>query len=181
MFHTLGIMPRLALLLAVFLASKAWAIDVGQTWPEVSLKALDGAQVLKSADLKGKVSVINFWATWCEACKVELVEMDRQLGPLLQNPGFRLVLVALDKEPAKALSWLQGHLAGAKTLARLAFDDSNFALAERLEVDSFPMTLIVDSQLKVVYVQRGFTAGQGMTENLVKKVRALLLGNKQEA
>ena len=47
------------------------ALQGGKSIPEFDLVRLDGGSV-KSADLKGKVTVIDFWATWCESCIPEI-------------------------------------------------------------------------------------------------------------
>jgi len=64
--------------------------------PDVTFKDLDGKDV-KLADLKGKVVVINFWATWCEPCQVEIPWMI-SFQEKYADKGFTLLGVAMDDE-----------------------------------------------------------------------------------
>lgn len=68
----------------------------GKLEPDLKLKDLNGNEV-SLADLKGKVVFVNFWATWCDPCRVEipwLIEMQAKYGPR----GFTVVGVAMDDE-----------------------------------------------------------------------------------
>lgn len=66
----------------------------GKSAPEFSLQSLDGTTV-RLADYRGKAVLLNFWATWCQPCKIEMPwfeEMQRQYGP----EGLQVVGIAMD-------------------------------------------------------------------------------------
>ncbi len=80
----------------VQLASNPALSIAGRPEPDLSLKDLDGKPV-SLADYKGKIVFLNFWATWCDPCRVEipwLIDMQAKYA----SRGFTVVGVAMDEE-----------------------------------------------------------------------------------
>jgi cytochrome c biogenesis protein CcmG/thiol:disulfide interchange protein DsbE len=110
--------------MAIFIASAifgARAVDanelvIGRAAPNITLTELDGKQVATD-DLRGKVVIVTFWATWCEPCREELPLLSRYAGQHAKDGltilGFSLDTPAdLDKvrEISRTLSFPVGLL-----------------------------------------------------------------------
>jgi peroxiredoxin len=93
-------------LAAALLAAVGWAvwstdlvappIEAGVAAPTFTLPRLDGAEVAL-ASLRGKVVLVNFWASWCAPCEQEMPAMQRLYGRLA-GKGFELLAVSVDED-----------------------------------------------------------------------------------
>lgn len=164
---------------AVFLVSEnpiQAAVTAGGSFPEAQVMRIVGGEKVPVAR-QGKVTMVNLWATWCEACKVEIAEMEKALLPVKGKDGSKpdLMFVSLDKEPEKAREWFRKNTKATEAMMDNLYSDPSFEIAEKLEADSFPMTVVIGKDGKILHVERGFKEGaEGSAQ--VRKVAELMEG-----
>jgi peroxiredoxin len=147
--------------------SVASGVSKGDQYPAVKTPHRDQG-TLSKASVQGQVTVINFWATWCAACKVELKEMAHEFKELDKNARIKLAFVSLDKDTKMAAAYMDKAFGKESMLGKNLYFDQHFTLAESFELDSFPTTLVVDQTGKVIHIQKGFKEGQNTTKEIAK-------------
>jgi thiol-disulfide isomerase/thioredoxin len=122
--------------MAAFVARKA-PLDL----PDVVFEGPDGAP-MSLADLKGKVVLLNIWATWCVPCREEMPQLNAlQAG--LGGGDFEVVAINIDKGGVdKAKAFLEET--GATDLAFYA--DPSAKLFAKLKAVGMPTTLLLNAQ-----------------------------------
>jgi peroxiredoxin len=117
--------------------------------PAFALPDAKGAQV-GLADYKGKVVLLNFWATWCTGCKEE-IPWFIDFQDKYRAKGLEVVGVSMDDEGWKVVnSWLAEHPLNYKILL------GNDVMANLYGgVDALPMTLLIDRTGKIVSSHTG--------------------------
>ena len=109
------------------------------------------------SDLKGKVTLINVWATWCAPCRVELPYVQRLHKALKNVPGLQVLTLNLDEDPSLVPGYMQ---AGGYTFPVIR----SFALAEKIHpISEVPPKLARRSQGAAVGTELERTRG-GLAE-----------------
>ena len=118
--------------------------------PELKAQDLAGAQ--KSlADYRGKVVLLNFWASWCPPCLREVPSMERLLVKMAGRP---LAIVALDS--AETADEVNGFLSRMKLGFPILLDPDG-SNTKRWKVFALPTTFLLDAEGQVRYVLTGPT------------------------
>ena len=121
------------------LSRLSWA-EVPKPLPDITFDGPEGRPV-SLAEFRGRVVLVNFWATWCQPCLAEMAELDK-VQATLGGPGFAVVAVSVDRKGADAQAWLK-----ANNIAHLAYyNDSKAEIWTTLGMAGLPMSLIVDAQ-----------------------------------
>jgi peroxiredoxin len=77
-------------------------VSVGSKAPDFHAIDLTNGRPRTIADYRGKVLLVNIWATWCEPCRVEMPAIER-LHHLVSDTAFRIVSVSIDKEDSSGV------------------------------------------------------------------------------
>jgi len=152
-----------AMLIAGTFFTASAALKVGDTLPELASFKLEGA--LPDA-LKGKIVIVDFWASWCLPCAKSFPVLDE----LQKKYGDKLVVLAVnvDEKKANMEKFLQKHAVGFAVVR-----DAEQKLVAVVEPATMPTSFILDGAGKVRFLHNGFH-GEDTRKEYITEIESLL-------
>ncbi len=124
---------------------------VGRALPDLQLTPLNGGKGLRMSELRGKVVLLDVWASWCAPCKQELPMLDDMAGRL-RSKGIEIVAVSIDDSREDAETFLRSR---PRWTMRLAHDPEG-KVPGRLQPPKMPSSYIVDRKGIIRQLNAGF-------------------------
>lgn len=166
-----GIIVCLVLACAAFSAKaqkeNSEKIKVGDTMPAFNIVS-DNGDVFKSSDLEGKVVLVNFFATWCPPCQLELAAVQAKLWPKLKdNADFKLLVIGRDHTDAELKKY---NIKKGFTFP--LYPDKGRIIFDTFASSSIPRSYLIGKDGKVINISVGYTEEE--FGNLMSKIEAAL-------
>lgn len=128
------------------------AIAPASTAPDFTLRSLGGPN-MRLAEQRGRVVMINFWATWCGPCRQEMPQLSK-LYDKYRASGLVLLGVNVDDDVRNAT-----EVAAKLSVSFPVLLDTDKSVAKLYDLSTMPSTVLIDRDGQVRYVHRGYLAG----------------------
>lgn len=159
-----------AVLAAAFVSASsvfAGTPQKGEAFPDLSSFGLAG----KLPDMKGKIVLVDFFASWCGPCQESFPAMEK-LHEKYGSQGLVIVAINLDKNEDDMKAFLKDHPA---TFAVVR--DASYKLVNQVKIPTMPSSFLLDRSGKVYAVHRGFE-GAKTEKEYTTEIDSLLASNK---
>ena len=159
-------LARIALCAAALATSASVpAVAPTSSAPDFTLHSMGGPN-LRLQEQRGRVVMINFWATWCGPCRQEMPHLNR-LYDKYKASGFVLLGVNVDDDAKNA------EVVATKLGVRFpVLLDSDKLVSKLYDLSTMPSTVLIDRDGKVRFVHRGYLSGY--EDVYEKQIRELL-------
>ena len=133
--------------------------------PDFTLKSLSGKNI-KLSEYAGSVVLLNFWASWCGPCRLEMPLLN-DLHKKYESLGFVVLGVNVEEQSDKA----KNYLSDIPVDFPILFDDKN-TVSKLYNVIAMPTTVMIDRSGKMRYLHKGYKPGD---EKRYKKITKKLV------
>jgi thiol-disulfide isomerase/thioredoxin len=140
------------------------AVKAGDSFPDLSAFGLEGKL---PAATRGKVVLIDFWASWCDPCKESFPVMD-ELHKQYQDRGLLIIAINVDENRSDMEAFLKKHKADF-----LVLRDPKQKLVEQVGASTMPSAFLLDHEGKVRFTHSGFR-GAETRKKYVEEIELLL-------
>ena len=131
-------------LIILFSVSASAQVKEGENAPNFTLKNLDGKEISLS-EFRGKHVLVNFWATWCGPCKIEMPSLE-VLYERFKDKNFALLAISNDMFGANIVKpFVKAHKINFTVLL-----DQRLKVSNAFGVVSLPTTFMIDPQGKII-------------------------------
>lgn len=142
-------------------------VKVGDTMPAFTIVS-DNGERLSSASLKGKVVLINFFATWCPPCQKELAEVEASLWPLLKDKrDFVLLVIGRDHTDEELATYND-----KKGFTFPLYPDKGRVIFDLFAKSQIPRSYLIGKNGKVIEAAVGYNEAD--FHRLTQKIEQLL-------
>jgi peroxiredoxin len=159
---------------AVLFLSLLSPLAFAEVAPNFSLRDMNGKQV-SLEDYRGQVVLLNFWATWCGPCKVEMPHLQAMYTDF-SDKGF--VVLAVSTDDARNVSKVKPFIKKNKYTFPVLLDKDSSVLNQYNPEQVLPYNVLIDSNGEVVWKKASYAPGEEV--ELRHKVESAL-GLKEEA
>ena len=148
--------------------SRGYSIKVGDEAPKIDLELLNG-QLLTNENLKGKVVVIQFTASWCSVCIKEMPHLEKEVWQKFKNDDFLLVGVDLKEE----LNIVESFIQETKVTYPFAIDkDGSFFESFTNLGAGVTRNIVIDKSGKISFLTRLFDPKE--FQDMIEHIEILL-------
>ena len=141
--------PSLFLILTfLFNVSIGGELKIGQSAPLFSLELLEGEKKITLSSFKGKVVLVDFWASWCAPCKISLPLLDKLAKKYKE---LKIIAVNIDDDKSNAINFMRDLKVNL-----LAVYDSTKETVESYNVPEMPTAYLIDQYGKIRFIHSGY-------------------------